>query len=286
MILRFQSAIAVLMCSCLIGAASPTSSSIGLVMTTGAVQVDGLEVRNTSAIFAGNLVESKERSANLQFSDGTGAVMRPGAKMTVYGEHSVLEHGIAMQRGIDKHPVLADGLKVSGATSDAVALVGVRDGSYVEVAAQQGESEVWDSSGELVAKVEPGKTLGFAIAQAAAGTQVENLNICGDLTPEYLITDHARYVTYRLQGGDLQRYVGKEVRVTGTVSGATSSPSGAEILIVSTIKKLNRVCEAAPAWNTKTIITVTVVAVGASLIGLAASGAFSSSQPAVTPTTP
>ena len=285
MILRWQSAISLFTCSCLMSLASATESSIGIVMTTGVVQVDGLQVPNTSAIFPGNLILSQDRSASLQFSDGTNAVMRPGAKMSVYREYSVLQKGVAMQRGIDRHPVLADGLKISGTAADAVALVGVRDASYVEVAAQEGESDVW-SSGELVARVEPGKTLGFAIGQAPAGTQVTSLNICGDLTQRFLITDHSKYVTYQLQGSGLEHFVGKTVKVTGTLSGATSSSSTAQILVVSSIKSMNRVCEAPPAWNTATIVTVTAVAVGGTLIGLAVTGDLGSSKPSVTPTTP
>src|SRR5271170_3350342 len=150
MILRPQSAISVFTCSCLISVASSTSSSVGLVMTSGSVQVDGSRAPGTSAIFAGNLISSEDRPANLQYSDGTSGVMNPGAIMAVYREHSVLQRGIALQRGIGKHPVLANGLRISGATPTATALIGVRDASYFEVAAKEGESDVWTSSGDLV----------------------------------------------------------------------------------------------------------------------------------------
>jgi hypothetical protein len=167
MILRIQSAIALILCSCLISStSSAASASIGLVTTTGSIQVDGLEVPGTSVIFAGNLISSGERSANLQFADGTSAVMRPGATVAVYHERSVVQHGVAMQRGIDQHPVLlANGLKISGATPKAVALVGVKDEMHFEVQAQEGESDVWTPSGALVARIEPGTTLSFSIAQ-------------------------------------------------------------------------------------------------------------------------
>jgi len=256
-------------------------------MSTGEVQVDGLPVPGTSAIFSGNLISSGDRSSNLQFSDGTSALMKPGTSLTVYREHSVLQRGEALQRGVDKHPILADGLKISGAAPNAVALVGVKDAAYVEVAAQEGESDVWTSTGDLVARVDPGKTIGFAIGQAPAGTQVvTTLNICGDLNQNYLLTDHSSYVTYMLQGSNLKPFVGKTIRVTGTVSGATSSPSTAEILVVSSIKKLNRVCEAPAAVNTGKILVLVGAAVGGTLIGLAIAGDLTSSQPPVTPVVP
>src|SRR5271169_1773129 len=103
MILRLQSAIAVFTCSCLISVASSTSTSIGLVMTSGEVQIDGLRMPGNSAIFSGNLISSENQAANLQYSDGTSAVMNPGSLMAVYREHSVLQRGITLQRGVDKH---------------------------------------------------------------------------------------------------------------------------------------------------------------------------------------
>ncbi len=286
MILRLQSAVSLFTCSCLISVASATSSSIGLVMSTGEVQVDGMRVPGNSAIFSGSLISSGDRSSSLQFSDGTSALMKPSTSVTVYREHSVLQRGVTLQRGVDKHPILADGLKISGASPHAVALIGVKDASYLEVDAQEGESDVWTSTGDLVARVEPGKTLGFEIGQAAPGTQVTNLKICGDLNPDFLLTDHSSYVTYHLQGTDLKPFVGKTVRVTGTVSGAVSSPSTAEILVVSSIKKLNQVCEAPAAVTTKSIIVLVAIGVGGTLLGLAAAGDLSPSPSPVTPTTP
>lgn len=287
MIPRLQSAISLFTCSCLVSMASATSANIGLVMTTGDVQVNGLRVPGTSAIFSGNLISSGDRSSSLQFSDGTSALMRPGTTLTVYREHSVLQRGITLQRGVDKHPILADGLKISGTAPNAVALVGVKDASYLEVAAQEGESDVWTSSGDLVARVEPGKTVHFAIGQAAPGTETKTAKLCGSLDQNFIITDHFSYVTYQLKGSGLDRYVGKTVRVTGTVSGDPNSTT-AQILTVSSITKLNRVCEAgAVVLSRGDIALMVVVGAGGTLLGLGVAGAFTGgSQAPVTPVTP
>ena len=295
MILRLQSVIAVFMCSCLISVAASTSSSIGLVMTSGEVQVDGVRVPGTSAIFSGNLIYSGDRTANVQFSDGTSAVLRPGATLAVYRERTVLQQGVAMQRGVYKHAVLADSLRISGASPSSVAVVSVKDGSHVEVAAQDGESDVRAPSGDLVARVEPGKVLSFAISQAAE-TQEKTARLCGTLQQNYQLTDAFTNVTYQLQGSGLEPFVGKTVRVTGTIP-ATNPPPSPEVLSVSSIKKQNRPCEAAagygaaPAvagatWAKGAIVILIFGALGATLIGLGAAGAFGVSQPPVTPAAP
>jgi len=288
MILRWQSAVSLLTCSCLISVASTPASSIGIVITTSTVQVDGQQVPTASAIFPGNIVVSGDRTASLRFADGTTTVMKPGAKVSVYRGYSVLQHGIAQQAGIDRHPVVADGLKISGATSNAVAIVGVRDSSYIEVGAQQGEAQVLAPTGELVAKVEPGKTLSFTLGQAA-GTETEVDTICGELDENYLITDSSSGIAYKLVGSGLDGYRKKTIRVTGTVSGPTG---GAPQTLTVTRIKQERSCAPAAAtassggvWQGLTGLLI-FVAIGGALIGVAASGGFGTSQSPVTPTTP
>jgi len=292
MTLQWQPAIAIFTCSCLVCMASTTGSSIGVVMTTGSAQIDGLQVPGTSAIFSGSLISSGDRSASLKFSDGTTAVMRPGAKLSVYREYSVLQHGVTMQSGIGKHPIMANGLKISGAASNAVTLVGVRDASYLEVAAQEGETDVLAPSGELVAKVEPGKTLTFALSQAGAD-QIARTSLCGTLARNYQLTDDFNNVTYQLQGANLASFVGATIQVTGTVTNAGTTP---QILSVTHIKKLSRPCVAPGSQGASPAVIggsriglaglLIFVGIAGALIGEAAAGGFGVSQPSVTPTTP
>ena len=238
MLLRLQSAVSLFTYSCLISVASAAPSNIGIVMTAGEVQVDGSSVRGNSALFSGSLVQSQDAISNLQFSDGTTAVMRPGASMTVYRERSVLKMGVTMQRGVDKHPVFADGLRIAGVTPNAVALIGVKDASHIEVAAQEGETDVWTSSGNLVARVEPGKTLSFAMI-AAEGSPVNGVKLHGILRPHDLLTDEQTNVTYQLQGSGLHILVGASVEVTGTVLGGSPAAGTPPVVAVSNAVKMN-----------------------------------------------
>jgi len=298
MILR--SAISLFTCSCLINMACASSTSVGLVMTSGEVQVDGSSVRGNAAIFSGNLVSSGDRSSSLQFADGTSAMMKPGTKIVVYRERSELKQGIALQRGVDKHPMLADGLKISGATPNAVALVGVKDASHIEVAAQEGEAAVWTASGNLIARVEPGKTLSFEIKEAAAGAPENGVKITGILRPHYLLTDELTNVTYQLRGPDLEPLIGASIQVTGTVLAGNSVSTAPQLIAVSSAMRLNPLMAMAadgqqpgaapagqgPLFDKSSIVFLVVVAIGGTLLGLGASGAFSSSPSPVTPTTP
>ncbi len=300
MFLRLQSAVSLFTCSCLISVASAAPSNIGLVMTTGEIQIDGSSVRGNSALFSGSLISSGDANSSLQFSDGTNAVMKPGASMLVYREHSVLQKGITMQRGLDKHTVVADGLRISGTSPDTAALIGVKDATHVEVAGQSGEAEVRTAAGNLVARVEPGKTLSFAL-DAAAGTPANGVKLFGILRPHYLLTDEQTNITYQLQGSDLDALIGASVQVTGTVVGSAAGGPAPSVVSVSNIMKLGSdpimamsqngpgaaPAATAPIWTTGSIIFLILVAVGGTLLALGAAGDLGGGPSApVTPTSP
>jgi hypothetical protein len=262
-------------------------------MTSGKVQVDGSEVPGSAVVFAGSLVSTGDRSSNIQFSDGSSAVLHPSASLTVYSERTVLQRGVAMQRAVEKHPVSAGEMRISGVTPNSTALVGMKDESHIEVAAQEGATEVRSSQGALVARLEPGMVLSFTLAQANGNTQEGGGGICGDLQPNHQLIDMFTQVTYQLQGSGLDAYIGKSIRVTGAAQGA---PSGSEprVFVVSSVKQLNRPCINGPGAAPAAVSAVTkggvvfliLIAAGGSLLGVAAAGGFGSSPSPVTPSAP
>ncbi|MBB5066438.1 hypothetical protein [Granulicella mallensis] len=288
-ILQFRSAIALFTCNCLVSMAIASSSSIGLVMATGDVVVDGQRVPGNSAIFSGSRISSGDKTSNLQFSDGTSAVMNPGTTMTVYRERSVLQQGVTTQHGIDKHFVLANGLRISSTTSNVTALVGVRNDSYMEVSARDGEADVWNASGKLVAKVEPGQPRSFTYQQAPAGGSVD---LCGRLRPGYLLSDKSTHATYKLKGSDLDPFMNKRVRVAGTmdVTGGTPSSTAPSVVTVDGIQKLQGSCDAAGGEGKR--VGLILIGIGAlagvgTLIGVSVgSGSSAPTPPPVTPSVP
>ena len=160
MLVKLQSAISLLTCGCLVCvAASP--SSIGFVVTSGQAQVDGAVVRSNSTLFQGNVVRAGNTTSDLMFPGGSNLLLQPGATVKVFRDYGVLEHGAAMQRG--PHALVADGLRVSSLSSQGAAFVDVQDGSHLRVVAEGGVAEVRDPAGVLVARLDPGKALTFAV---------------------------------------------------------------------------------------------------------------------------
>jgi hypothetical protein len=301
MLFKFQSAVSLFTCSCLLTAAAPISPSIGFVMTAGDIQVDGSSIHGNSILFPGSVVKSFDASSSLQYTDGTIATLRPSSTIKVYSEHAILERGIAVQRGGEKHAVIADGLKISGTTQNAVVLVGIKDSLHLEVSAQTGMAEVRTAGGDLVARVESGKTLSFALGAAgqdASMAQLEGI-LRQDQSGHYLLTDSRTNVTYELKGPGLEQLIGSSVSLTGTVTNETAFAGASRVIQVSQIHPANATTGvggtsagqgATPAanrlWTGGSIIFAIIVAAGGVLLGLAAAGELSSGPSPATPTAP
>jgi hypothetical protein len=261
MLVKIQSAISLLTCGCLVClAASP--SSIGFVVTSGQAQVDGAVVRSNSTLFQGNVVRAGNTASDLMFPGGSNLLLQPGATVKVFRDYGVLEHGAAIQRG--PHALVANGLKVSSLSSQGAAFVDVQDRSHLKVVAQGGVAEVRDLAGVLVARVDPGKALTFAVqvpqqnpttpspqnapptasnqSPTPTGTQ---LTVHGVLRKDhpgryghFLLTDVASSVIYELQGPDLDDLVGASVEVTGSTFDTTPAEGASKVLSVSDIHQM------------------------------------------------
>jgi hypothetical protein len=258
---KLQSAIALVTCSCLVCvAASP--SSVGIVVTSGQAQVDGAVVRGNSTLFQGNFVQAGQGTSDLMFPGGSNLLLQPGSAVKVFREYGVLERGAAVQRG--SNTLVADGLKVSSLSPQGAVFVAIQDGSHLSVAAQGGAAEVRNPAGDLLARLEPGKALGFAIQAAQqdsnglpqtppqpittgqsptpSGTQLTIHGILHKDHPgrygHFLLTDLQSKVVYELQGPGLDDLVGASVEVTGSAFDTAPAEGASKVLSVSDIHQM------------------------------------------------
>jgi hypothetical protein len=276
MLVKVQSAIALFTCSCMVSVAS-SPSSIGFVVTRGQAQVDGAVVRGNSTLFQGNEVQTGSATSDLIFPGGSNLLLQPGSRVKVFREYDVLEHGAAVQRG--PHALVVDGLTVSSSSPQGAVFVEVEDSFHLKVAAQGGAAEVRNAAGVMVARLEPGRALSFAIpvsqqnppsppsqpnqtpsagAQASPPTGAQ-LTVHGILRKDhpgryghFLLTDIASSVTYDLQGPELDDLVGASVEVTGSTFNATPAEGASKVLSVSDIHQmpLSEMRGEVPATNT------------------------------------
>jgi hypothetical protein len=259
MLVKLKSAISMFTCGCLVCVAS-APTSVGFVVTSGEAQVAGAVVHGNSTLFQGDLVQTGEATSDLMFPGGSNLLLQPESAIRVYREHAVLQNGVATKRGNNAYALIADGLKVSSLSPQGSVVVGVKDRTHLEVTAQGGPAEIRNAGGVLVARLETGKALRFAIqanpqqdsalpalpqnsapaTSTPAGTQ---LTLHGILRKDhagryghYLVTDLASKVTYELQGAGLEDMVGGSVEVTGSTLATPAAGGASQVLSVSDIQ--------------------------------------------------
>jgi hypothetical protein len=260
MIVKLQSAIALFTCGCLVSvAASP--SNVGFVVTNGEAHLDGSVVHGNSTLFPGSLVQTGDTTSDLVFPGGSNLLVQPESAVRIYGEYSVLQSGAVIQRGTRE--LVVDGLKISSSSGRGAIVVVMKDKSHIEVAAQGEPAEVRNPAGVLVASLDAGKALSFAVqdtpqapstpqqtlpqtpsgqASATVGSQI---TVHGVLRKDhagryghYLLTDASTKVTYELQGPDLEDLVGAQVEVIGSIFDRTPAEGATRVVSVSDIHQM------------------------------------------------
>jgi hypothetical protein len=262
MLVRLQSAISLFTCSCLVAvAASP--SSVGFVVTSGQVQIDGAVVRGNSTLFQGNVVQADEATSDLMFPGGSNLLLQPGAAVEVFRDYGILRHGTATERG--SHALIAGGMRISSLTPQGAVFVDMHDRTQFKVAAQGGTAEVRTPAGALVARLEAGKSLTFNIQEQPQATpppagqqnpapttgvsnpppEVVQITIHGILRKDhpgryghFLLTDLTSNVTYELQGPGLDDLVGASVEAVGTVYQGTPAEGATQVISVSDVHQM------------------------------------------------
>ncbi len=255
MLIKLQSAIALLTCGCLVSvAASP--SSVGFVVTNGQVEVDGSVVHGNSTLFQGSLIQAGSATSDLMFPGGSNLLLQPDSVVKVYREYSLLQRGAVIQRG--SYELVADGLRIFSLSPQGAIVVGMKDQSHLEVAAQGGAAEVRTAAGVLLARLETGKAMGFTVQdspQAPAGSPTTpgqaapapgtQLTLHGIVRKDhagryghYLLTDVATKVTYELQGPGLDEMVGAQVEVIGSIFDEPAAAGASSVVSVSDIHQM------------------------------------------------
>jgi hypothetical protein len=253
---KLKSAISMFTCGCLVCVAS-SPANVGFVVTSGQAQVGGAVVQGNSTLFQGDLVQTGEATSDLMFPGGANVLLQPQSAVRVYREYAVLQNGFATKRGNTAYALIANGLRVSSLSPQGSVVVGLKDSKHLDVTAEGGPAEVRNAAGIVVAHLETGNVLRFAVQatpaqnsaspalpqSAAPSTPVPagtQLTLHGILRKDhagryghYLLTDLASKVTYELQGSGLEDLVGGSVEATGSILDTPAAGGAARVLSVS-----------------------------------------------------
>jgi hypothetical protein len=160
----------------------------------------------------------------------------------------------------------------------------------VIVASSGGSADVRNSSGVLTAHLLAGMSLAFD-PQVAAPSAVHISGILEAHNGNFFITDATTKVTVQVEGANAAKYVGKNVQVTGSSTGAAPAGGASQVVHLTSISTLSTGAAGgtagAAAAGTGASTGLSGVAIGAIVGGvavsgvvggLAASGSFSSND--------
>jgi hypothetical protein len=213
------------------------SSAIGSVSTRGEINVGGYAVRGTATLFDNTSVETSDFAAILRLEKGTEIKLGAGSSSMLFHDRLVLSRGEMQLTSATPFQIEANGLHILPSTSHSTGIVSLNSHKDVEVGALQGGLRVTDSTGALLAEVDPGASLSFPAEPRAQDSPApprplhappESINDIGLLSFEngrFYLTSTLSGIKYEISRNGLSNYVGDKVVLSGTViSGTAAEP--------------------------------------------------------------
>jgi len=261
---------------------SGAPSSIGIVRSYGEFRVDGAAIRGNSTLMAGDVVETMAMNTTINLG-ATEVTLLPESRAALYADHTTLQRGTSLVRGTAPHALEAGSLRIFATSPHSLVEVGYSDQKLITISAHAGAANVFTSSGELLASLNPGGSVAFEPASGArssgSGQATANAGVTvkGKLTKkngEYFITEDGKTYEITSTTVNLDQYVGKVITAAGSV---VSSSGGVTVVTVASVTVAAAVIAAGLSGAAITGIVVGGAAVG-TVIGLAAAGTFSGSS--------
>jgi hypothetical protein len=278
-----------------------STASIGVATANGNFQVNSSQVRGSSTLMEGTVVETGAASSQVQMNNGAHVRVAAGSRVKIYESRIILEKGVGELDSSTAYQVEAHSLRISNAGPGTIARVRITSPNIVMVSALKGPVRVTNAAGFLIANIAAGGALSFDPVVGATGpTKVTGCLASRD--GKVVITDQTTNVTMEVRGAGVEKEVGNHVEITGTSDSGSQAQGASQVINVSAFKRIGKagacpskgagaVGTAGGAAAGSTVAGVSVatvaivggVAVAGAAVGLAAAGTFSA--PAAVPTT-
>jgi hypothetical protein len=216
-----RSVIASLLVASLAGA--PTS--IGLISASGPLTVDRAPAWGNATLFEGTSVATAEASGDLALRNGVRIQLAAQSQAVIGETREVLEKGASQVSVRQGYEVQARGLRIAAQAGGRM-LVALSSSNGVQVTALAGKASVSDRAGLLLAAIQPGRSVAFAMPQDQPGpTTVTRAGCLLYKDMHFILHDDATNEVIELNGPDLALNVGKSVKITGVPTTAKPAVS-------------------------------------------------------------
>jgi hypothetical protein len=230
-------AVAILLCTSSFATAGTVS--IGTASARGDMRVDSYVVKGNATLFDGSVVETGQATADLRLDKGTKITMSTSSRGTLYRDRLVLQQGESMLSSSTSFQLEANGLHVTPKMPNSLAVVSLKEGNKVEVAALNGSFGVTNDHGTLLASIPAGHGALFAMQEGGgSSTAYSSVGTISYTNGHYFLTDSAAE-TFQITCKDLKSYVGKEVKLSGIVQSGVTPDQGASSVVCAKSVTIN-----------------------------------------------
>ncbi len=266
-------------------AAKPPAAArmIGTAISAGNFELNERTMPGSGSVPSGAAMTTLATGSTLHLDGGVRLDLAPHSRGHVYQDRLELEAGEASSEG--RYRVETGELRVDPAVGARAAVSYEADGRF-KVTAGNGAVRVSHRSGLLLAQVLPGRSVLLA---PRAGGAANSMSLVGTIEKRengLYLTDETAGITVKLQGGELDKFVGKKVRMAGKtdeqaprIEGVAATVNVDRVQPVGTSAKKKGAMAGAAGGATAAAagLSTTVIVVG----GIAIAGAVAGASVAV-----
>ncbi len=259
--------------------------AIGTAVSASNFMMNERVMPGSGSVPDGAALATAAAGSTLHLEGGVRLDLAPHSRGRVYQDRLVLEAGEASLDGVAGYKVDASELRVAPSRG-ARSAVGYETDGRLKVSAEGGPVRVTNRSGLLLAQVMPGRSVLLA-PKAGAGT-ANTMSLVGTIEKRdngLFLMDETAGITVKLQGIELDKYVGKKVRIAGKTDDQAARLEGIAATVLvdrvqpvgSAAKKKGAAAGAAGGAAAGAGLSTTAIVVG----GIAVAGAVTGTSVAV-----
>ena len=191
----------------------PAARAIGTAVSSGTFMMNERAVPGSGSVPNGAALKTNAAGSTLHLDGGVRLDLSPYSQGRVYQDRVLLDSGEAALEGA--YRVETNELRVQSSTG-ARSAVGYEPDGRLKVSAQGGPVQVTKRNGLLLAQVMPGHSV--LLAPKVGAGPANSMSLVGTIEKRdngLFLTDETAGITVRLKGIELDKYVGKKVRIAG-----------------------------------------------------------------------
>jgi hypothetical protein len=193
-------------------AAPDSQRVIGTAVSPGSFLMNNRLMAGSGSVQNGAALATRSTGSTLHLEGGVRLDLAPNSRGRVYQDRLVLEQGEAAIEGA--YRVDTSELRVEP-SAGATSAVGYQADGRLKVSAVSGPVRVANHAGLLLASVTPGRSV---LLSPKANNAPNTMSLVGTIEKRengLFLQDETAGITVRLQGTELDKFVGRKVRISG-----------------------------------------------------------------------